>query len=183
MNRRSIWCFGLCLSGVIACERYPDGEENQKDRAESAAVAVPQEERVEELPAKSEEVGDVPVDAKTNAVQNQSLRLLKMMQNEVAALERDIRDVETKLTTAPSSEALQSELVSVQTLVRDAKNQVGALEDVRNLPNYEEELAIARDALRTARRAVDNFRTEIKKTLEANGSSLPEKRKTGQTTP
>ena len=184
MNRRTIWCFGLCLSGLLACERYAGGEANQEEKAESApAAAVPQDEPVEEMPARAEDVGDESADARTNSPQNQSLRVLKMLQNDVADLERNVLALETKMNAAPSSEVLLDKLKSVQTLVQDAKNRVSALEDVRNLPKYENELDTARDALRTARHAVDNFRTELKKNLEETGAGLPQKQKAGQMTP
>jgi predicted nucleic acid-binding Zn-ribbon protein len=100
-----------------------------------------------------------------------------MLQNDVADLERNVLALETKMNAAPSSEVLLDKLKSVQTLVQDAKNRVSALEDVRNLPKYENELDTARDALRTARHAVDNFRTELKKNLEETGQGSRKNRK------
>lgn len=180
MKRSVIWCIGLCLAGVLACERYPGGAENTKESLNSVAPEVDAEERAEEMPAKAE---DEQVQNGKISKENQAMKMLVRLQREAADLQREVSNMETKINAAGGSAELQERLKEVQSLVREAQTTVGALENVKNLSQYDAEMRSARVALRTARQGVDNFRTELKKSTESMESLPPRQPTAGQTAP
>lgn len=174
MKRRIIWCLGLCVCAASACERYSDEAENLSDSPTAVSPkAAPQEKRVEEMPAKSEDPVQPQREGKTAEAQSRAMHVLQKLQNEALGLRQDISAIETAIDSAPDSSAWREKLMAVESLVRDAETKVGALENVRNLPQYGDELGEARVATRVARASVEKLRTELKNDVGMRSGKNP----------
>lgn len=170
MNRGIIWCLGCILALPLACQRDSGTAEtgsaasrsSADGRAEPVAPAEEVPARAEEAPPSGQALGRTETDSNARAKQ-----ILAQLERQSASLRNEITLLERQMAAASATEAWTERLKAIQKEVAAADAKIGALKDVRELNAYSQELRDAQNALRASHESVDDFRSELKMSMES----------------